>query len=235
MSELEFKFKKFSISQGQHGMKVGTDGVLLGAWADLTGCKTILDIGTGTGIIAIMAAQRNAKAMITAIEIMPEAAHQAMANTEASPWGRRINVLCTDVREYSPASSPDAILCNPPYFQRSLTSPDKNRNLSRHDCSLSFEELVNCAVRMSSDLTRFNIILPFVSFGTFTGIAAESGLHLQRMTQVFTRQGKPAKRVLASFGKRHIDGEQDTLTLEDNQGKATAEYVRLVKDFYLKF
>lgn len=235
MSEINFKFKRFSISQDQCGMKVGTDGVLLGAWADLRGCKKILDIGTGTGLVAIMAAQRNDEAMITAIEIDPDAARQAMVNAEACPWSRRISVICADIREYVPDSSPDVILCNPPFFRHSLPSTDANRNMARHNCSLSYEELADCTVRIGSEQTRLNVILPFQSFNTFTGIAAERGLHLQDVTQVCTLQGKPAKRVLATFGKRYINGKSDILTIRDSHGSIGGDYYQLVKDFYLRF
>ena len=133
-------------------MKVGTDGVLLGAWFPLQEGCTVLDIGTGTGLIAIMAAQRGA-GRVTAVEIDPDSAVQARANAANSPWADRIDVVCSDIALFNAGFRYDRIVCNPPYFRDSLRSPDSGRNTARHNDSLSFETLSACASRLLADST----------------------------------------------------------------------------------
>lgn len=235
MGNPDFIFKQFAIRQDRCAMKVGTDGVLLGAWADMTGCRKILDIGTGTGLIAIMAAQRCPDVRITGIEIDRDAAEQASQNASDSPWGDRISIINADIRQFHSDDTYDAILSNPPYFSRALHSPDGGRNSARHDDSLSFPELTNASARLLSPQGVLHVIIPSESVPAFTGAAATSGLQLHRISQVITRCGKAPKRTMLSFGKYFSEVISEELAIAGDDGNETREYVRLVKDFYLKY
>lgn len=215
-------------------MKVGTDSVILGAWAELADCRNILDIGTGTGILALMAAQKSPEATVTAVEIDGEAAAQAAQNAACSPWSHRISVICQDIREYLPGCRYDAILCNPPYFRKSLHSPDSGRNTARHDDTLDYASLASCASVLLSDGGAFHIILPTDGFDAFCGAAASCGMQLTAITALISREGKPPFRKLGTFRKHYSDGRNDSLTISDRQGNPTEEYIRLVKDFYIR-
>ena len=234
MSNQYFEFKRFRIEQELCPMKVGTDGVLLGAWFSMqAGCR-VLDIGTGTGLIAIMAAQRGAS-RVTAVEIDPDAAGQARVNAARSCWADRIEVVCADIARFNDDSGFDCIVCNPPYFRDSLRSPDAGRNTARHNDTLSFETLSACASRLLADDCRFSLVLPWDSVGTFSMCAAANGLDMCRRTDVVTVTGKSPKRALVEFGRCCPKLEKDTLEICGPDGKETSEYVNLVKDFYLKY
>ena len=159
-----FRFKQFAVEQDDVAMKVGTDGVLLGAWANCEGAKRILDIGTGTGVIALQMAQRNAEAQIHAVEIDEAAAKRARANFDNSPWAERLNVEQTAVQEFSPAEKFDLIVSNPPYFVDSLLPPDTKRSTARHTHDLTFEELDNAVARLLAGDGKFALILPVTEF-----------------------------------------------------------------------
>lgn len=235
MREPDFRFKQFSLYQERCAMKVGTDGVLLGAWAGLDGRQRILDIGTGTGLIALIAAQRCAEARLTAIEIDAEAAAQAADNVALSKWNDRIEVIRADVREFSPQDRFDAIFCNPPFFSNSLHSPDSARNLARHSDTLSFRELTDCASRLLTDDGELHVIIPAEAASDFFGAAATSGLQPHRVTYFRTNSRKPPKRVLMTFGRHCTDSVTDSLYLYGDDGTETAEYKSLVQNLYLKY
>ena len=137
-----FQFKQFTIRQEKCAMKVGTDGVLLGSWADLTHARRLLDIGTGTGLMAIMAAQRNLELIIDAIEIDPAAFEQARENANNSPWRERIHLFQGEVQAFTPTYKYDIIICNPPFFINSTKNPELNRTLARHCETLSHEDIL---------------------------------------------------------------------------------------------
>ena len=143
MSNSFFQFKQFTIQQDQCAMKVGTDGVLLGAWVDLTNKKKCLDVGTGTGLIALMMAQRTAEAHITAVEVDEEAVVQARRNVLNSPWKDRVEMVHCNFLSFQPNQKFDSIVSNPPYFTNNLISPDKQRTLARHNNHMTYSELIN--------------------------------------------------------------------------------------------
>ena len=154
-----FQFKRFTVYHDRCAMKVGTDGVLLGAWTDVSSSQQILDIGTGTGLIALMLAQRNVTAHITAIDIDEEAIEQAQGNIAASPWKNRIEVMKQDFCQYSANRLFDTIVSNPPYFNQSLKGPDSQRNTARHTDSLELQPHTVCihlAKRTSSPARDFH-------------------------------------------------------------------------------
>ncbi len=233
-----FTFKQFHIDHSRCAMKVGTDGTLLGAWAALPdGGGKILDIGTGTGLIAIMAAQRSAQASITTIDIDADCVAQARENASASPWSERITIEECALQEFSSATKFDAIISNPPYFIDSLLSPDAARTTARHTSSLPFEDLVAGVLRLLATDGRFSLILPPAEFARFCS-AARGRLFLTRQCEVWTTPESGAKRIMAEFSQTAPTEPptQEKIIIEDKgpQGYSD-EYKALTRDFYLKF
>lgn len=231
-----FRFKRFLIDDSLCAMKVGTDGVLLGAWADVEGDCRLLDVGSGSGIITLMLAQRNAAAHVTAIDIDAGAVEATRRNAEASPWGERIAYSQCDIVDYKPDTLFDHIISNPPYFERSLLSPDAQRSVARHTSSLSFEALVTAACRLLNQGGRLSVILPRDGAAHLRRIAF-GRLWLRRLTDVVTREGDAPCRTLMEFERcaRPLMPRCDVMTIEDGKGEYTEEYRRLTEDFYLKF
>ena len=219
-------------------MKVGTDGVLLGAWARVEHCKRILDMGTGTGLVALMAAQRS-QADIVAIDLDADAVAQASENVVASPWKERIHVLEADARnlEFKIQNSEfffDSILCNPPFFENSLKSPDAARTMARHTDTLTFDELARSAARLLSPEGELSVVIPYDRAHDMTVSAACNGLFATRQTIVVPVEGGKPKRILMAFTREGAAHAVETLCIHDAQRCYTPEYVRLVEDFYLK-
>ena len=229
-----FKFKQFTVEQDDVAMKVGTDGVLLGAWAECEGARRILDIGTGTGVIALQMAQRNPTAQVQAVEIDETAARRARANFDNSPWAERLEVEQTPVQEFEPAERFDLIISNPPYFVDSLLPPDAKRSTARHTHDLTFEELDRAVCRMLAESGRFALILPEPEFERY---AEQSQLHLVRRCNVHSVEGGAIKRVMGEFSKDKLAKiEIESLAIEvERRGEFSADYRALTKDFYLKF
>ena len=215
-------------------MKVGTDGVLLGAWAACDGAKRILDIGTGTGLIALMLAQRNAEAQIYAVEIDETATRRARANFDISPWAERLEVEQTAVQHYSPSEKFDLIISNPPYFVDSLQCPDAKRTTARHMQDLTFEELDRAVCRLLAEDGKFALILPVNEFEKYLSLTQ---LHLVRRCDVHPTTGAAVKRVMAEFAKsKTATLALENITIEqERRGDYTDEYRALTKEFYLKF
>lgn len=233
-----FTFKQFHIDHSRCAMKVGTDGTLLGAWAALpTGNGSILDIGTGTGLIAIMAAQRSPKAVITAIDIDADCASQARENAAASPWGDRISIKECALQDFHPSATFDAIISNPPYFIDSLLSPDAARTTARHTSSLSFEDLVAGVLRLLAPEGHFSLILPPTEFAKFCS-AARGRLFLTRQCEVWSTPESGVKRIMAEFSAvppAEISSPE-RVVIEDKGPQGYSEgYKALTRDFYLKF
>ena len=231
-----FRFKQFTVRQERCAMKVGTDGVLLGAWAGLSDSRRLLDIGTGTGLIALMCAQRTAPAVrIDAVEIDGEAAAQAAENIAASPFAERIAVYRTALQQFRPVEPYGHILCNPPYFTASLKCPDSRRSTARHNDSLPFSDLARCVAGMLTPDGCFSTVLPVNEGETFIGIARTYGLCPVRQTLVHPTPAAGAKRVLLTFAMHAAPPvAADTLTIELAPGIYTEEYIALTRDFYLK-
>jgi tRNA1Val (adenine37-N6)-methyltransferase len=215
-------------------MKVGTDGVLLGAWAACDGAKRILDIGTGTGVIALMLAQRNTEAKIYAVEIDETATQRARSNFDASPWAERLDVECCAVQEFNPNEKFDLISSNPPYFVDSLLPPDDRRSTARHTNDLSFEELDSAVCRLLAEKGRFTLILPVIEFAKYLSLTR---LHLVRRCDVSPLEGGAVKRVMGEFAKQQTTTiNHETIAIErGRRGDYTDDYRALTKEFYLKF
>ena len=213
-------------------MKVGTDGVLLGAWAH--GGSHILDIGTGTGIIALMMAQRFPKALVDAIEIDSEAAHQAVENVARSPFADRIKVVETSLQQFKPDEPYDVIVTNPPFFAHSLKSPDDSRRLARQTDSLPFSAISAFAKENLVVDGELSAIIPTDYLEEFSQEAFMRGMFLSRQYAVKTVERKPAKRTLVAFSpSRPAAFDKREVILSDKDGKRSPWYEELVEEFYL--
>lgn len=237
---MSFSFKQFTIEQSKTAMKVGTDGVLLGAWCDLPSNldAKILDIGTGTGLIAIMAAQRSPLAVVDAIEIDKMAFEQAVENSQKSPFSSRINIYHISLQNYSPVDNYlyDTIICNPPFFVNSLKNPDSARSTARHTDTLSFNDLITHSFRLLKDNGILSVILPTVEGNQFIELAKSSGFIVTRTTNIHPTVGAETKRLLIELQKNSvpISIEERHLTIEISRHQYTEEYIALTRDFYLK-
>lgn len=233
-----FTFKQFHISHHRCAMKVGTDGTLLGAWASLPHtCRHILDIGTGSGLIAIMAAQRHAEAHIDAIDIDADCIAQACENVADCPWSNRITLHHTPVQGFMPEHKFDAIISNPPYFVDSLLSPDEKRSTARHTATLPFEELVAGVIRLLAPGGSFSLILPPTECDRFLS-AARGQLFVTRRCEVHSTPTSGAKRILTELQTTPPSEipTTDKIIIEEHGVMGYGEkYKSLTKDFYLKF
>ena len=247
MSNSYFQFKQFTIHHERCAMKVGTDGVLLGAWAPFEGLPQgarLLDIGTGSGLIALMLAQRFPQAHVLGIDINEEAVLQAQENIAASPFAARCNAQCTALHTLTQSVASarstdgtplfDAIVCNPPFFEEALLPPDTGRRDARHTVSLPFDELAQDAAQLLCPDGRFAVILPTPAFDAFHLQCFTQGLSLEVRCDVKTTARKEPKRTLACFRKSQdvTRRNDDVLVLTENVVRSTA-YATLTRDFYL--
>lgn len=216
-------------------MKVGTDGVLLGAWANVNGAKTVLDIGTGTGLIALMIAQRNLVAKIDAIEIDEKSFQEARFNITQSNWSNRITILHGKIQEYFVDKKYDLIISNPPFFTAGTLSPNKNRHQARHNAALSQNELLNAVKRLLKETGRFCMILPVQEGAELTDLAVEKELYVSRKTAFFAKRHKTQERWLLEFCTTPTAcSTVNELVQYDQDGQWSNAYKALTKNFYLK-
>ena len=217
-------------------MKVGTDGMLLGAWADVhPSQKTAVDIGTGSGLVALMLAQRHDSLRLNAVELDPGAAGQASENFAKSPWSERLNVHNSSIQEYVAATKErvDLVVSAPPYFVDDLKTPNHERNLARHTPSLPHETLMECAHQLMNDTGIFCFILPVDVGEAIARHALDRGLYLQRKTHVKTVPDKAPRRLLLQWGRVRTRFVEDTLVLEEGHPRRfTADYIALTRDFH---
>jgi tRNA1Val (adenine37-N6)-methyltransferase len=235
MSSDVFAFKQFKIKQDKCAMKVGTDAVLLGAWTACGKAKKILDVGTGTGVLALMLAQKS-EADIWAIDIDKESYLEAKENVGQSKWPERVHVLNISMQEFSKSSDNDfdVIISNPPYFTDAYKAKELSRNTARHTDELPFDQLVECVAKLLSDDGFFFSILPYNEALQFKNIAAKNNLHLIKSTRVKTKPDKEPKRLLMMYSKQDSTHQEDELVIElDERHHYTREYIDLTKDYYL--
>jgi len=238
MSNQSFAFKQFTVKQDKCAMKVGTDAVLLGAWTKPNGAINILDIGTGTGIIAMMLAQKST-ALIDAIDIDEAACLQAQENVNECKWKERISIhhLSLQALAGSAGKNYDLIVSNPPYFIDSSKASDIERTTARHTDLLPFEELVDGVLKLLSKNGKFCVILPFKEGELFRDMTERKKLFLCKMTRVKSRADKTTdKRLLMEFGRERKSFSESSIVIEqDERHSYTDEYKELTKDYYLAF
>jgi len=234
-----FKFKQFTIRQSACSMKVGTDGVLLGAWVAVeAAARRILDVGTGTGLIALMLAQRSPLAQVDAVEVDAAAASQARENAKSSPWAARLNIMHQDFNHFAgrATSRYDLLVSNPPYFSRSLTSPDSRRTAARHTGLLLHEDLIGGSLQLLSERGKLAVVMPCAEGNIFVAQAEKAGLHCNRKLHVAAKKGRPAMRLLMELSRSSAALDEQHLCIEDSALHSfTPEYQALTKEFYLKF
>tara|TARA_X000000950_G_C13841452_1_gene630446 strand:- start:166 stop:888 length:723 start_codon:yes stop_codon:yes gene_type:complete len=235
-----FKFKEFSVNQDKTAMKIGTDGVLLGAWCAVDFYPdTILDIGSGTGVVALMLAQRSDAMTIDTVEIEENAYEQSVENFEQSDWGDRLYCYNATFQEFADEIAEeeetyDLIISNPPFYTDDYESDNKARNKARFTSALSFDDLISGVVKILSANGKFNIILPFKEEENFISLASKKGLFLNKVCHV---QGNPTsaiKRSLLAFSFHQSEIKKEHLIIETERHQYTKEYIDLTKDFYLK-
>ncbi len=218
-----FRFKQFAIEQELCAMKVGTDGVLLGAWAN--GGLRVLDVGTGTGVVALMMAQRYPHGHVTALDIDLGAVRQAELNVAHSPFAGRVTILQERVQDHE--GQYDAVVSNPPFFIDSLAAPDAQRHIARHADTLSYAELMRAAHRLLHEDGELSVVVPFDYRRRMEDEATFVGFFPSRVCAVKTVERKPARRFLLAFRKHPCVCVQETMTIGDEA------YLRLTGDFYL--
>ena len=236
MSNDYFQFRQFIVHQQRCAMKVGTDGTLLGAWAAAPSVKCrILDIGTGTGLIALMMAQRFPESEVIGIDIDPEAVAQARENVRLSPFSERITIEQQDLMKFDDTEGFDVIVSNPPYFVDSLECPDDQRTMARHTVSLTYDGLIRQAFRLLKDDGSLSLVIPAESRSLIESAASLSGFFLSRVCLVKTTPRKQPKRQLIEFRKHSVkELIIEEGIIEDSPNVRSAWYQQLTKDFYIK-
>lgn len=233
-----FHFKKFSIDDSTAAMKIGTDAVLLGAWTPWSGETRILDIGTGSGILALMMAQRNFKTKIDAIEIEPAAAELAQQNVQLSPWSDQIQVFNSSIQDFADQTSNkySLIISNPPFFTDSLKTPVSTRNMARHNDTLPVRDLLETTSKLLSDNGKAAFILPADAFGNWTIEAENLFLYPACITLVKSTRTHSPHRVMVVFTKcKSLEIIDNEISIYSSKGVYTNEYRQLTKEFYLHF
>lgn len=234
-----FQFKQFKIIQKKSGMKVGTDGVLLGAWTNCRNATKILDIGAGTGLISIMLAQKKQTAFVTGIEIDTTAYKEALTNIENCKWAERITIKNSSIQTYSQKTEErfDLIVSNPPFFHQSLKSHCIARTIARHSESLNFDDLLTSVKKLLTPNGKFCVILPYSDSEIFTDKAQRKfELFCQKKCAVKPTPHKEPKRILLEFSTNETENcILEELIIEKQRHDYTEKYKNLTKDFYLKF
>jgi len=229
-----FRFKQFTIYHDRCAMKVGTDGVLLGAWCDVAGCCEVVDAGTGSGLIALMLAQRGG-VNIAGVEIDGDAAAQAAGNVALSPFAERVRIVHASFIDFAGSAECkyDKVVSNPPYFVDSLKPGDAARSLARHTGGMDYRQLVDSSCRLLSGSGRLAVILPYDQFDSFARVAGEYHLSLCRKTVVYPKPGASPTRVLMEWGKTPCPCAENTLVIEVERHIYSDDFKRLTRDFYL--
>ena len=231
-----FEFKQFRIEQQRSAMKVGTDGVLLGSWAEVKDACRILDVGAGTGLIALMLAQRS-EARIDAVEIDVTASEEAKFNFEQSGWNDRLNAINEDFHLFSGLTHEtyDLIVSNPPFFINSLKTKNEALSVARHNDMLTFGQLISGARKLLNPCGRLCLIIPFTSNVEFRESARLAGFYLRQQLSIFPKAGRAPKRILLEFSLEPGYPLENELIVLDQSGLYTSNYKLLTSPFYLAF
>lgn len=226
-----FKFKHFQIHQENAALKVGTDSMLLGSLCSWNNPKRLLDIGTGTGVLALMCAQRFSLQEIIGLEISDQAVLDARTNAQNNPFSSPISILKQAIQEYLPEKQFDAIISNPPFFENSSKNTDENKSLARHTESLSFPELVSAISRLLTPNGKAWIIVPFEIKENLIALARKNGLFASDLIEISGKPGKPTRAALA-FEKQPITTKLTSLCIRTETGSYTEEYKILTREFH---
>lgn len=233
-----FKFKQFDIRQEKCTMKVNTDGVLLGAWSDTTDKTMALDVGTGTGVIAIMLAQKNQNLNVTGIDIDATSCEEAKTNMLTSKFGERLSISNISVQEFAPSNKRrfDLIISNPPFFTGGTFSNNENKANVRHTTKLPHADLIRSVKLLLTNDGHFDLILPYIEGLRFIELAGQSQLYVHKMTEVKSRPEKPVERLLIRMGMNQVDAcAIDNMVIHKGSGPNdyTEDFIRLTREFYL--
>ena len=231
-----FTFKQFFVAHDQCAMKVGTDGVLLGAWASVKECTRILDIGTGSGLIALMLAQRsNAKVRITGVELDPEAAQQASDNVAGSPWSARVTIIHADIQHWVAQCSEDyhLVVSNPPYFSSGSECATVARAAARYTTTLTHQTLLACAASVLAENGLFCVILPYQAAEALLAVAGPQGWYVQQRMDISDTAIRPVNRVMLALRRAPAVCQYQAMTIRDARHHYSAAYRQLTRDFYL--
>ncbi|KAA5827942.1 methyltransferase [Algibacter amylolyticus] len=240
MSKKPFVFKEFQINHDQCAMKIGTDGVLLGAWTSLKNRPfSILDIGAGTGVLALMLAQRSDAEIIDAIEIDDSAFEQCVDNFEQSPWGDRLFCYHASLADFTEELETeedryDIIICNPPFYSEDYKTDNNQRDLARFQDAMPFNHLLESTSKLLSEIGVFSVVIPFKESSTFIQLASEFNLFPNRILHVKGNPTSEIKRALIEFSFRSSETTMESLIIETERHQYTEAYINLTKDFYLK-
>lgn len=232
-----FQFKQFTIEQDRCAMQIGTDGVLLGAWVSIENNPfSILDIGAGTGVIALQLAQRSDAEMIDALEVDDNAYEQCVDNFENSPWGDRLFCYHASLGEFIEEIEDkyDLIVSNPPFYSEDYKTSDESRDLARFNDSLPFDELIFSASQLLSEEGTFAVVIPRKEEEGFLKLAEQENLFAKRICRVKGNETSQEKRSLIAFSFEKSTPKIENLTIETSRHKYTEEYISLVNEFYLK-
>ncbi len=232
----DFHFKRFSLSDDKSSLKVGTDAVLLGAWATIEKATNIMDIGCGCGIIALMVAQRS-PANVLGIDIDKDSVEEAKKNAKRSPWNERVDFECISLQDFYQISKNelfDSIVCNPPYFENSLKSPYEKKNISKHNDLLSYEDLAKIVSLLLTQNGCFNVILPLNGYEKFEKICQKAGLFPTKCCLIKPSPTKKTHRIMSCFIRKTSLLSIEYLLIRDEKGVFSSEYKQLTQDYYLK-
>ena len=232
-----FQFKQFSVNQDQCAMKIGTDGVLLGAWTSIDdNPSSILDIGSGTGILALILAQRSHANTIDALEIDDKAYEQCVDNFEQSPWSDRLFCYHATLKEFAEEieDTYDLIICNPPFYSENYKTENLQRDLARFQDAMPFEHLLESVALLLSKNGKFSVVIPFSEEEPFVTLASKVGLFPQKITRVKGTPSTEIKRSFLEFSFSKTKVETSELIIEITRHHYTDAYINLTKDFYLK-
>lgn len=232
-----FKFKQFTVHQDQCAMKIGTDGVLLGAWTSLENKPfSVLDIGAGTGILSLMIAQRSSAQQIEAIEIDENAYEQCAENFENSPWNDRLFCYHASLLEFVEEVDDtfDLIICNPPFYSEDYKSKDEARDLARFNDAMPFEHLIYAVANLLTDNGLFSVVIPKKEENKFIELASKTGLFPKRILHVKGNLNTDIKRSCIEFSFEKIKTKTSELVIETARHQHTTDYINLTKKFYLK-
>lgn len=230
-----FRFKHFQVEHDRSSMKVGTDGVLLGSWCDVSSAHRVLDVGTGCGLIALMVAQRNSIATVDAIDVDAASIAEATSNFEKSPWGNRLYAVNADYCTFESVEKYDLIVSNPPFFTNGILSPNEIRRNARHTQSLTFEQLIVKSKSLLTDAGILSIVTPTDAYKEILDMCKVNNLYVSNICNVFSMPGLQPKRLLWKIVKTPVQTVTDGLVIESSPGCYSDDFINLCRDFYLKF